>query len=118
MLRTHCLQARYVTSVSSPVKEIDVLINALHFILLEPSSPSFKVIYQFLGIHHVSCHITIQATSFSLYPHHFTKVSFFFFFNFLHGVPTFENAITSYKIGRWPIHLFTIGPKDSNLKWF
>jgi hypothetical protein len=58
MLRTHCLQARCATSISHPIKEIDVLINALRFILLEFSSLSFiKVLHQFLGVHHVSCHV-------------------------------------------------------------
>src|ERR1700738_843593 len=50
------LQAKCATSVSPPLKEIDVLINAYGFFVIGTFSPSlFKVLHQFVCVHHVSC---------------------------------------------------------------
>lgn len=76
--KIHCLQARCVTSVFPPPKELDLLINLyvlfykkfLALILSKCSTNSFTFIMSLAAI---------QVVSFSLFPHHLTK---YFFFNF------------------------------------
>ena len=64
----------------------------------------------------------IQTICSSLYPHDFAKYSITFFL--LLEVLTIEGALyiifqmTSYKVQRWPIHLFEIGPQGANRKQF
>jgi hypothetical protein len=68
----------FATSVSPPLKEIDVLINAYALFFSKDSSLSFiKVLHQFLTFS-MSLAAT-QAAYFSPYFYHFTKCSFIFF---------------------------------------
>ena len=50
-----CIQAKCATSVSPPQKVIDVLMNAYTSFIRTCNPNFFKVLHQFLGIHHVSC---------------------------------------------------------------
>ena len=66
---------------------------------------------------------TTQVVSFPWYPNHFNKYSFVDFLSFSLGLPTLEDALLPHipnelhKVGRWPNHLFVIGPQGVVLKW-
>ena len=72
----YCLQAKYTTSVIPPLKEIDIIINAYIYLLLEPLAPVTSK-RSMTSLAFTMSLVAIGVASFWWNPCHFTKWFFF-----------------------------------------